>query len=163
METMKSLEKLNVLTYIPLRQNPQIIFCEERLDAKTLVISKENYHDRKKIAEEKLNAVIHYISSKLKCRSQILLKYFGEEDPQRCGQCDVCLERNKLGLSEMDFDKVVEQLKPLLMNETKTMDETIQAIKHVGDDSAIKVIQWFIDNDKIGQNENGELFWKKRK
>jgi len=31
-----------------------------------------------------------YAESKERCRSQILLLYFGEKDPFRCGQCDIC-------------------------------------------------------------------------
>jgi len=162
-EYLKNLDKLGILSYVPSKEWPQVIFCRERLDEKNIFISQEHYYKRKKIAEAKLEAVIDYCSSRLKCRSQILLKYFGEEDPQRCGQCDVCLERNKLGLSEMEFDKIVEQLKPMLLKETKTFDEVVQLIKYVGDDSAINAIRWLIENDKIGENEDGGLFWKNLK
>ena len=109
----------------------------------------------------KLEAVIHYCSSRLKCRSQILLSYFGEEYPQRCGQCDVCLERNKLDLSEIEFDSVIAQLKPILMKELKTYDEAIQMIKGISEERIINAIRWLMDNDKIEANEDGKLFWKK--
>lgn len=161
MEMLKALEKLSVLTYIPLKNNPQIVFCEERLDAKTLVISRENYHDRKKIAEAKLNAVIQYVSSGLKCRSQVLLKYFGETDPKRCGQCDVCLERNKLDLSEIEFDSIVDSLKTLLADTAKPLEDIVWMVKGVHEDRVIRAIQWLIDNAKIGMDEDQKIFWKK--
>ena len=161
MENLKSLEKLDILTYIPFKQNPQIIFCEERLDAKTLVISKENYQDRKINAETKLNAVIQYVSSGLKCRSQMLLKYFGDNDPKRCGQCDVCLERNKLDLSEIEFDSIVDTLKALLSDISKPLEDIVWMVKGVSEDRVIRAVQWLMDNDKIGMDENQKIFWKK--
>ena len=160
-EQLKYLDKLGLISYVPQKELPQIIFCRERLDVKNIYISPEHYHTRKKIAAAKLEEVIRYCTSRLKCRSQLLLSYFGEEDPQRCGQCDVCLERNKLDMSELDFDKVVEQLKPLLSHETKTMDEVIQSVKGVSEDRVISAIRWLMDNDKIGMNEEKGLYWKK--
>jgi len=34
-----------------------------------------------------------------KCRSKLLLKYFAEDQKENCGQCDVCLDRNRMELS----------------------------------------------------------------
>lgn len=42
----------------------------------------------------------------------ILLSYFGEKETKRCGKCDVCLERNKLELSEREFDIALEIINP---------------------------------------------------
>jgi len=160
-EYLRNLDKLGIVSYIPQKNSPQVVFCKERIDERDIYISQEHYHLRKKIAEAKLEAVIHYCSSRLKCRSQILLSYFGEEYPQRCGQCDVCLERNKLDLSEIEFDSVIAQLKPILMKELKTYDEAIQMIKGISEERIINAIRWLMDNDKIEANEDGKLFWKK--
>jgi ATP-dependent DNA helicase RecQ len=158
---LANLDKLGILSYIPQKESPQIIFSNERVDTKDLYISKENYHERKRIGEEKLNAVIHYVSSNLKCRSQILLSYFGDDDPKRCGQCDVCLERNKLELSEIEFDVVVDHLKPILQKKPLPLDTVVGMVKGVSEDRVIKAIQWLIDNDKITMDEDKMLSWKK--
>ena len=160
-EYLLALDRLGILSYVPQKESPQIIFCMERIDTKDLIISKENYHERKKIATEKLNAMINYSTSGLKCRSQILLQYFGENDAKRCGQCDVCLERNKLDLSEIEFDKVIEHLKPLLSKEAKPLEDIARIVKGVSEDRVIKAIQWLIDNDKIEMDEEKNLYWKK--
>ncbi|MGD0712174.1 MAG: ATP-dependent DNA helicase RecQ [Bacteroidales bacterium] len=160
-EYLANLDKLGVFSYVPQKESPQIIFSIERLDTKDLFISKENYHERKRIAEEKLNAVIHYVTSNLKCRSQLLLSYFGEEDPKRCGQCDVCLERNKLDLSEMEFDAVIEHIKPLLQKSPLSLEAVLSMVKGVSENRILKAIQWLMDNDKIVMDEDKMLSWKK--
>ena len=48
-----------------------------------------------------------------RCRSVILLDYFGEES-DRCGICDVCRERNELDLSKYEFDLILEEIKDIL-------------------------------------------------
>jgi ATP-dependent DNA helicase RecQ len=43
-----------------------------------------------KVLTSKLNKMIAFAESK-KCRRQYLLQYFGEDFPDNCGSCDVCL------------------------------------------------------------------------
>ena len=91
----------------------------------------------------------------------MLLSYFGDEDPKRCGQCDVCLERNKLDLSEIEFDTVIEHLKPLLQKQPLSLDEVVSKVKGVSENRVLKAIQWLMDNDKIVMDEGRMLVWKK--
>ena len=42
----------------------------------------------------------------MKYRSSFLMQYFGESNNVRCGICDVCLERNKLEISDSEFEKI---------------------------------------------------------
>ena len=92
------LEKLaehQIIKYIPQRKMPFIIFTSERLNEKNLLISKENYRKKKERYVKRAEAMLHYAESKAKCRSQILLSYFGEKNAYRCGECDVC--RRQIG------------------------------------------------------------------
>jgi len=72
-----------------------VIFTEERLDRKSLVISPDNYRLVKEKYVLRLNKMIEYAEMKNRCRSVMLLDYFGEES-DRCGICDICRERNEL-------------------------------------------------------------------
>ncbi|MFH0866389.1 MAG: ATP-dependent DNA helicase RecQ [Bacteroidota bacterium] len=161
-ENLKHIEKAGVISYIPQKEKPQIIFCSERLDQKSLYISPENYHERKKIAEEKMNAMIRYVSAGLKCRSQLLLEYFGEKNPKRCGQCDVCLERNKLDMSEFEFNSVIDTIKPLLQQKAYSLEEVVNLVKDVNEKNILRTLRWLIDNDKIIIDENQNLKWNKK-
>ena len=45
-------------------------------------------------AEARLDDMLRYAHS-VTCRRHFLLTYFGEDSPERCGACDVCLGRHK--------------------------------------------------------------------
>ncbi|MCF8298517.1 MAG: RecQ family ATP-dependent DNA helicase [Saprospiraceae bacterium] len=155
------LDNINVLTYVPQKNAPQIIFTQERLDVRDLTISKKNYSDRKDAAVKRLKSVIKYATSANKCRSQILLAYFGETDTKRCGKCDVCVERNKIELSELEFNSILEIIKPVLKNKTLTMYEIVSMVGNVNEDKILKMIQWLLDNDKVTY-ENNVIRWKNK-
>ncbi len=158
---IKYLQKLNnskIIRYIPRKRTPLIIYTEERLDEKSLLISQENYKFRKENFIEKIENVINYASSTAKCRSQILLSYFGDKNPNRCGQCDICLKRNELGLSKYEFDLILKKLKELLRNNSYTIDEIMQTIT-LKEEKVIKVIQWLLDNNKIKYLDDKKLEW----
>ncbi|MFC2152357.1 ATP-dependent DNA helicase RecQ [Bacteroidota bacterium] len=155
---LNNLKSLGILNYIPKKQNPFIVFTEERLDDKSLHISKENYESRKKSYIVRINAMLHYASSNNKCRSQILLNYFGDKNPDRCGQCDVCTRRNELDLSKYEFDLILEGLKEQLKYNLVSIDELVgKANKNK--DKTFKVIQWLLDNNKIIKDKQDLLTW----
>jgi ATP-dependent DNA helicase RecQ len=47
--------------------------------------------ERKRVERQKLDALLGFCES-TDCRHQAILRYFGEEHPGDCGQCDNCLE-----------------------------------------------------------------------
>ncbi len=156
---MQQLDKMDVVSYIPPKSKPQIIFTVERIDHKDLYISREHYELRKKAAGERLDALKAYVTSRNKCRSQMLLAYFGEKEHKRCGQCDVCLKRNKLQLSEMEFNAVLDQIKPRLMEEPQELNELVKSVVHSPPERVLKVLEWLLDNGKIRYTADKKLTW----
>ncbi len=156
---LQQLDKIKIVKYIPQRKIPFIIWTEERLEQKNLRISKENYEIRKENFSKRINAILHYASSKTKCRSQILLEYFNEDNPKRCGQCDVCRERNKLGLSTYEFDLILDSIKPKLKEQELTIMELLENCKFT-EEKLLNVISWLAENEKIILNENNKYKWK---
>jgi ATP-dependent DNA helicase RecQ len=102
--------------------------------------------------------MLHYASSNNKCRSQILLNYFGDNKPERCGQCDVCTRRNELDLSKYEFDLILDRIKEKLLHNFVSMEELVSD-NHKNKVKNIKVIQWLLDNNKIIKNHQDQLTW----
>ena len=160
-KALKELQKLEVLSYLPQTEMPQITFLGERVDAKNIRIFPDNFKKRKEKAEERMSWMIHYAESKTKCRSQMLLSYFGETDSYRCGVCDFCLERNKLELSNLEFEKVADQLKKNLSHDALPLADLINSVKNSSEDKTIKVVRWLIENEKLVYSAENKLHWKK--
>lgn len=155
---LNNLKSLGILNYIPQKKNPLIVFTEERLDDKSLHISKENYEFRKSRYIERIDAMLHYASSNNKCRNQILLNYFGDKNPDRCGQCDVCTRRNELDLSKYEFDLILDKLKEKLQYNLVSLDELVLK-SGKNKEKSLKVIQWLLDNNKIIKDAQDLLTW----
>mgnify|MGYP000214421185 CR=1 FL=1 len=146
---LKHLEKMELIDYEMQSSLPKLTLTKARLDQEALRISASNYHERKKIALEKLNAVLHYAESSNRCRSQILLAYFGEKESYRCGVCDVCLERNKLELNDLEFEEIKEQLDQLLESQSLPLKLIVQKVKGFKEKQIIKVIDFLVDTGKL--------------
>ncbi|MFA6404181.1 MAG: RecQ family ATP-dependent DNA helicase [Salinivirgaceae bacterium] len=146
-----------IITYIPQKKVPQIFYSEERLDTKSIAFTTDKYISRKRIYSQKIESVVSYATHK-KCRSQQLLFYFGDTEAERCGVCDVCTERNKLDLSKLEFDQILEQLKQKLQT-PMTTEQIVDAIKQPPE-KVISVIQWLLDNGKMERNDQMLLVWK---
>ncbi|MBL4716055.1 MAG: DNA helicase RecQ [Bacteroidia bacterium] len=54
----------------------------------------EDNQEQSAIMLEKLNQMADFCNSK-KCRRKYLLNYFGEEYPDQCGSCDICLDKHE--------------------------------------------------------------------
>ena len=163
-KVVKALQYLNhieVISYLEQTNLPQLTYLTERLDIKDVKISAKHYHDRKEIAVKKMESVIYFATAKHKCRSEILLSYFGEKDVFRCGVCDVCIERNKLELSDVEFSSVSDQIKKIVKSDALPITQVVNKIDGVREDKIIKVVQWLMENDKLISNEENLLEWKK--
>lgn len=158
---LEQLDLYGAINYIPAKSKPQIIYTIERLDSKDLYISKENYALRKAAAAKRLNAMKTYLTTTTGCRSLYLLSYFGEMGKRRCGQCDVCLERNRVNLSRLEFDNILERIKPLLTAQPTSPEELLENTTDREKDNILNVVEWLLDNDKIAYNEEKRLYWKR--
>jgi ATP-dependent DNA helicase RecQ len=152
------LSALNIIRYIPGKKTALVIFTEERLVRKALMISPENYLHVKEKYEIRLNKMIEYADSEGHCRSVYLLDYFGEES-DRCGICDVCRERNELDLSKYEFDVILEEIKTILGEKNPDAGELVKLLDYP-EDRVIKVIRWLLDHNKINQDKDHKLAWK---
>ena len=56
-----------------------------------MIDSGDAPEERKRLERQKLDALLGYCESTT-CRHQTVLRYFGEEHPGSCGECDNCLE-----------------------------------------------------------------------
>jgi len=149
------LRKANIIKYIPQRRSPIIIFTEERLDEKSLIISKESYLDRKKRYESRVMAVIRYATGD-RCRNQELLNYFGEKHEALCGRCDICKEKNEQGLNKYDFENIKEKIEKNLKQNKYSLEKLIE-ITGSKEDKVIKVVQWMADNRILLYDDQNRL------
>ena len=151
------LHQNKIITYAPQTELPQLTFTMPRVDTKDLFLSKENFSSLKKRANERMEAVLNYAESTHKCRSQLLLAYFGEIETTPCGQCDVCLEEKRKVLHTDEYENISNQIKQLLVVHPMELKMLINSITDVHEDKIIHTIQLMVDHEQLKYNQQNLL------
>lgn len=154
-ETLLLLSRQHILHYIPAKKTPYIIYTRERQETERVYLSKEVYEDRKESYVQRINAMIEYAESENRCRSRMLLRYFGEKNEHNCGQCDVCLQQHQSGLKSGEFESISQQLQALLKENPLSLQE-IKNKMQVPENHLMKVVSYLVSEEIIRQ-ENGYL------
>jgi ATP-dependent DNA helicase RecQ len=145
------LSSFNIIRYIPGKKTSLVIFREERLERKALLISPGNYLHVRERYEERLSRMLDYAETTERCRQQALLNYFGEESG-RCGHCDFC--RNSKNAVKESYDSIEERIIHLLEERKASAREIISELQ-LEEDHAVKVIRSLLDSDRIRMGTDG--------
>ncbi len=160
---LQDLDRKNILDYERQNQLPMITWIEERLPIGSLRISNENHRERKAFARKRLEAMVQYVETDTRCRSLSLLAYFDETGVRRCGKCDVCLGRNRLQVSDYEFDQLLAMIKPTLTEKPRSIHELINGLPTKMDEEKIlKVVRWLRDQGRILEEPGGRLKWEEQ-
>ena len=90
---LRTLHLLGIICYIPFKRIAHITFPQSRVDTPDFYLSPEVYDLRKAELEQRIGAMIDYISNKSTCRSRQLSRYFGDTTASLCHRCDNCLRQ----------------------------------------------------------------------
>lgn len=154
-EILLFLTRQHILHYIPGKKTPYIIYTRERQETDRIYLSKEVYEERKESYRRRIEAMIEYAESENKCRSRMLLHYFGEKNEHDCGQCDVCLQHHHSGLKQSQFDEISRQVLSLLKAESLSLQE-LRTRMDIPEEQLTKVVSYLMSEEIIRQ-ENGRL------
>ena len=146
-DTLISLTRRRILNYIPGKKTPYIIYTRERQEADRLIFTKEVYEDRKESFIRRIEAMTEYAETEDKCRSRMLLLYFGEKNEHNCGQCDVCLSSHSSGIRAIE-----ETLKEKDMTTSALMEK----LESYDKENVTKVLSYLLAEEIIHQ-KNGML------
>lgn len=120
-EQLVHLAKLRIVSYIPRKKTPYIIYTRERIEAQLIHISPEIYEERKARYETRINAMLEYVTNDTLCRSRMLLDYFGEKNEHNCGQCDTCIGlRKQTANCQPDREELYEKIHEILSGAPQT-------------------------------------------
>lgn len=90
---LERLEKDSIISYQAGHTDLEITFLVPREDDTTIYGFAPELKALRILKSEKLSRMFAYIENTRRCRSKQLLKYFGETLRQKCGLCDVCLDK----------------------------------------------------------------------
>ena len=153
------LAKQGMIDYIPRKRTPLLIFTEERLDDQNLRIDPERYAESRKRFERKAVAMLQYAQSDDRCRSQILLEYFGQTDSPSCGKCDICTGHGK-AIDSSEMEQISAAIAQRLSAGSMLLNDLVDSLPF-SPDKALQAIRHLLDIQRMVRHDNGQIEWRK--
>jgi len=158
MELLHFLHEQGMLEYTPVKTKPQLTFVKARVNAAQLAIDQKLLAHLKQTAEIRYNAITKYVRNKSECRVKNLLRYFDEETGN-CGQCDICVEKGKLDLTEKEFDLIFQWMEEQLKTKVMMPEELFKLKLPVRKEKVAEALSFLTDNKKIKHTKDNLLIW----
>lgn len=151
-EILLMLTRRHILHYIPRKKTPYIIYTRERQEAGRLAITRDIYEERKESYITRIKAMTEYTTAEDKCRSRMLLRYFGEKNEHNCGLCDVCLSKHHSGMKLGEFQEMENQIREQL--ETSPLSAATLLNRINGErEKAERVLSYLLSEEIIQSND----------
>lgn len=152
------LAELQVAVYQPAKDKPQVTFVLPRQDADRLPLNRQRMKERKKLLEEKLDAMTGFVENRQRCRMQVIQEYFDETNSQPCGICDICLEKKKKE-NVNAFQEMHDEVLLVLTRQALSIEELEEKIAPTDHDVFVDAVREMVDEGIIEY----DAFWKLRR
>lgn len=100
--------------------------------------------------------MLEYADAEDKCRSRMLLYYFGERNEHNCGQCDVCITRHKSHKQTEDLQEMIQKILSLLNEGPLSVHEIADRL-YDQKELAMQALSYLQAEEKVVQ-KSGKLF-----
>jgi len=155
-EGLKQLEEQGLLHYQQQTDLPQVTWTRPRADNRELIINKRYIDERKATYRAKMEAVFAYAEHR-RCRSQMLLAYFDEDNAPKCGICDICLEEKRRQNRGETTEDITAEIAQLLSAGDLDTAELITRIRTGTEKERIETIRLLLDAGRI--KTDGEKYY----
>ncbi|MFZ4457180.1 MAG: RecQ family ATP-dependent DNA helicase [Bacteroidales bacterium] len=142
-----------VVHYVPRKKTPYIIYTQRREEMRHISIPKTVYEERKQRLEKRIEGMLDYIISETRCRSSIMLRYFGETVEEDCGTCDVCLKKNETGLTNFRFSQIERAIHQKIPETGIQIPKLVDVIPFKSDE-VLTVTRFLLDRSKLEQKDD---------
>jgi len=159
---INKLMQLEIVKYTHENNNSLITYLKARKDTDKLYLAEKKWEERKKYEQEKLDKITNYIINKSSCRSKLLLDYFGEQESNKCGKCDFCINEKRNNIKESEYKEMTDKLENILKDKELTIEDICLLMPNYNEQKIISIIQYLFDNDRVGKFGN-KYQWKSNK
>ena len=134
----------HIVRYIPADHATVLLIHHGRLQPGNVQLSPQRYKMLRSTFRERVQTMLEYVEEDNECRSQFLLRYFGQKESAPCGKCDLC----RSGASKP------KDLGSRLLEWIQNRDGhyTLQQIRSsfgITDDSFLEVLREMIDRGQV--------------
>ncbi|NJM93925.1 MAG: RecQ family ATP-dependent DNA helicase [Cytophagales bacterium] len=154
---LMQLQQMGVANYVPTKDKPQITFLPERYDTARLPLDTQRLALRRKQHLDKVKAVLSYIETQHRCRTQMLLEYFDEHDYGYCGVCDWCLQQRKTHMEQAEHQALATATLHLLAQGPAFPQELKEKLVDFSKEKVAEMIRQLLENKQLDYDKLGRL------
>ena len=155
-QQLRYLHTAGILHYQPRQESPQALFTTPRFDAPKLPIDQVRMTAGRDLARHKTHAVGQYLAG-TRCRQQLLLTYFDEADPARCGVCDNCLAEKKTAQTTVAAGSLREALLLQVRQAALSPRELLAAFPPQQAAAVTATVREMVDRGELAYGADGKL------
>lgn len=152
---LHQLKEDHMADYIHRANTIALKFLLPREDDLTINTFARTIKKQYEVKQEKLNAVLKFVSNTEVCRNRFLLPYFGEPDSEDCGICDICLTKNQK--KPHNEDALVAEIQDILVREKQLSIKELVACFDEEPTYIINILQILLDSHKIRITSQNKL------
>lgn len=156
--SLAALHERSIIDYQKQKVLPQLTFLIPKQSIDKLPIDQPALEAKRKLRLAKMESVIDYVHEEERCRTQMLLEYFGEVDYDYCGFCDNCLNKTKHKDDEK-YRKLYRDQVLKLLKETSQINEEklIQILMPSNKELFLNLLAELIDHGELHYDDFGYL------
>jgi ATP-dependent DNA helicase RecQ len=154
---LEYLHKLQVLAYEPQHDCPQLVFTKPREDAATLPLDTKRLASLRGRALQQAREMGRYVTTTNRCRTQLLLEYFGEITDTRCRICDYCLAERKKEREREQQETLREKVLALVNAQPWLPKELVQQFEPKHAETVTSLVRELVDVGRLKYRESGKL------
>ncbi|HEY5368373.1 MAG TPA: ATP-dependent DNA helicase RecQ [Hanamia sp.] len=145
----------SIIDYVPKKEKPQVYFLQNRVKADDLYINEKNILKRKKAFEKRLNAMVHFSTDEIQCRSQLIASYFNDFKIAPCGICDNCLKSKRITITNEEFDIISTFIKKESSLAPVAPADLLRKLNAFGEKKIWKVLNFLQEENRVYVNKAG--------
>lgn len=151
------LNELNVLVYTQTRDKPQVTYIISRQDAENLPIDRKRIEARRALIFDKMKAMVSFVETTFRCRTQLIQDYFNEHTDATCGICDVCIEKRKKD-NILAFERLREEVITVMRKNVLSVEQLEHQIAPKHRELFVDVVRELVDEGILSYDK----VWKLR-
>jgi ATP-dependent DNA helicase RecQ len=156
----KDLKKLNdygIISYTAQKDNPQITILQNRMYNDNYHVNTMEFLKRKKVFEQRVHAMIEYVTKTSGCRSLHIAAYFTDVKINACGICDNCINEKVIYISIDEFKSISGQITNLIKDSPVPVANILNSLKTLKKEKVWQVINYMLAENKIYSDKDGKL------
>lgn len=155
---LKKSDACGIISYSAQKDKPQVTLLQNRMYNDSYQLNTADHFKRKKSFDERVNAMIAYITRSTGCRSQHIAGYFTEVKIKPCGICDNCINEKVIYISAEEFNEITNRIKEIIKDAPSSIEAILLALKSIKKEKTWQVINYLLAEEKIKSGNDGRLY-----